>query len=431
MNCKDIKISMLDYLSEENIPQEMKDHFAACPSCRSEFEQMQHLFQTLKPKIAINASQNFTKNIIYKLNMEDKKMKKQILFWSKTVAAVVLALVVSFAVFFSINSTHQVSACPVNQIFAESLIAFSKNTSMRIEMKIRTLKGDNFELIGTEYGFVKNQIKVEFSDPKKWIIEKPRRTVLCDGKNQYLDIKNFDFVIKADADAGFVGWLSILFSPDKILEIEKERSEKDASNYTVKETKKQLILTVFSKAQGDFTNDYMKNSSVTESDNKRVFCFDKKTHQLQSFKLYIIKNKKEILVMKTTSIKYNEPFDTQDFDAKLFGNKTIKNAEDLHPKPDEELKNKTPEEIARYFFESCASSDWERVEKVFPYTNSDIKDYLGGLQVVEIGKSFKSGEYPGFFVPYTIKLKNGYVKKFNLAVRNDTPEEMWMVDGGI
>ena len=430
MNCKDIKEKMWDYLLNDNVPQEMKKHFEHCSSCKTEFEQLQDLIQSLKPKVKINASDNFVNNTIEKLTMEDKKMKKKIPFWTKTIAAVMLVLLVSFVVFFSINPTYQVSASPANQIFEESIIALSKSESMGIKMKIRTLKGDNFDMIGTNYGFVKHDIKVDFSSPKKWRIEKPGRTVICDGNNQYLDIQNRGFVLKADTNSGFVEWLRIFFSPDKILEMEKENAQKDKSNYTVKETKNQLILTVYSKAQGDFTNDYMKNSSVIESDNKRIFCFDKKTHQLLSFKLYIIKDNKEILMMKTTDIKYDEIFDAKDFDVQTFGDKEIKNIEDLDSQVDEQLKSKTPEEITHYFFEACAANDWGKVEKVYSDLESKAKDYYGGLQIIEIGKSFQSGRYPGFFVPYSIKLKSGHIKKHNLAIRNDNQGKMWRVDGG-
>lgn len=431
MNCKEIKEKMWDCLLEDNLPQEMEEHFKHCPNCRTEFEQLQQFIQSLKPKIKISASDNFVNNTIEKLNMEDKKMKKKIPLWTKTIAAVMLILLFGFAVFFSANPTQKMSASPANQIFAKSLITLSQSKSMRVELKIRTLKRDNFDLIGTDYGFVKHSIKVKFSNPKKWRIEKSGRTVVCDGKNQYLNIQNREFILKADTNAGFVGWLSIFFTPDKILEIEKERSEKQKSNYTVKETKDQLVLTVYSQAQGDFTNDYLKNSSVMESDNKRIFYFDKKTHQLLSFKLYVIKDKKEILVMKTTDIQYDEMFDAKDFDVQNFGDKKIRNSEDLNTQVDEEIKNKTPEEIAHYFFESCAANEWENVEKVYPYLDAGTKDYLGGLQIIEIGQSFKSGRYSGFFVPYTIKLKSGHTKKHKLAIRNDNPEKMWRVDGGI
>jgi ATP-dependent exoDNAse (exonuclease V) alpha subunit len=116
--------------------------------------------------------------------------------------------------------------------------------------------------------------------------------------------------------------------------------------------------------------------------------------------LYIIKDKKEILVMKTTKIKCDEVFDTKDFNVKLFGDKEIKNREDFRPKADEELKAKTSEEIARYFFEVYAANDWKKVEKVAPFlTNSKAKEYLVGLEIIEIGKSFQSGTYKGYFVP--------------------------------
>ncbi len=60
-----------------------------------------------------------------------------------------------------------------------------------------------------------------------------------------------------------------------------------------------------------------------------------------------------------------------------------------------------------------------------------MKKWLGGLEIVSIGKSFKSGRYPGRFVPYEIKFKSGKTKKFNLAVRNDNRAKRWVVDGGL
>ena len=63
--------------------------------------------------------------------------------------------------------------------------------------------------------------------------------------------------------------------------------------------------------------------------------------------------------------------------------------------------------------------------------NQRLKDYLGGLEIVSLGKPFTSQAYPGQFVPYEIKLKDGTVKKHNLAVRKDNPAGRWQVDGGI
>jgi len=387
--------------------------------------------ETLKPKIKICASENFNQNIINKLKKEDQKMKKRVPFYLKVAAAILVLFAASFSLFFfNKNSQSQVSATPVNKILTESIVAFQKNKTMRIVMEVRTLEHDNFALIGTEYGFVHHEIRVDFSS-NRWFIEKPGRIALFDGKNQYLYIKNLDYVIKAGANAGFTEWFQIFFTPDKILEIEKERAKKDESNYEIIERETQIVLTVKQKAQGDFTNDYLYNKSVTESDNKRVFYFDKKSSQLEGFELYMVENNSEILVMRTAVVNYNDFSDFRFFSSKIFGRITIKEISDLEPKVDKELKNKTPEEIARIFLEAFSNKDWKTVEKIYPNCGKLFKKQYEKLELISIGTSFKSGKYAGVYVPYAIKLKNGYVKKWNLALRNDNAQKMWEFDGGM
>jgi len=429
MNCNEIKEKMWDYLLENNLPQEFEEHLAHCSDCSAEFEHLQQIIQTLKPKMKIRASNNFTNNIINKLNLEDKKMKKRVPFYMK-VAVFIVLFATSLFFIFNKKSDQQVSATPINRVLTEAIKEIQQSNSLRIDMEIRTIPHDNFDLIGTDYDFVKHLIMVYYSSPKKWIIEKSGRTVLCDGKNQYLHIESMDYIIKGNIDAGFVGWLQILLAPEKILENEKERAKKEQSSYELKELDNQFVLTVFQKAQGDFTNDYLKNSSVTESDNKRIFYFDKSTSKLLAFELYLIENGNEILVMKTTRINYNESYNTQDFSAKKLPNKKIMDVKDLEPQADENIVNLTPEEVARYFFEACAKKDWKKAKNVCSYVHS-LQGSLAGLEIMEIGKAFQSGKYPGYFVPCTIKLKSGEIKTFNLAVRNDNRQKMWEVDGGI
>ena len=88
----------------------------------------------------------------------------------------------------------------------------------------------------------------------------------------------------------------------------------------------------------------------------------------------------------------------------------------------EKYERMTPAETARAFFEACSKRDWDEAGKfwLMPITD-DIKQYLGGLELVKLGEPFQAKPYGGWFVPYEIKLNGGYVKKFNLAVRNDNP----------
>jgi hypothetical protein len=60
------------------------------------------------------------------------------------------------------------------------------------------------------------------------------------------------------------------------------------------------------------------------------------------------------------------------------------------------------------------------------------------MEIIRLGKPFKGRvimfggiEYPGVYVPYEIRLKDGTVKKFQLAIRCDNPEKRWYWDGGL
>jgi hypothetical protein len=106
----------------------------------------------------------------------------------------------------------------------------------------------------------------------------------------------------------------------------------------------------------------------------------------------------------------------------------------------------TPEQVTRTLFEACEQGDWTEVAKYWPpgllerhpdfmetFTNT-----YGGLQIIKTGTPFKSRvilhggmEYPGVFVPYEIRLKDGTVKKWQLAIRCDNPDKRWYWDGGM
>jgi hypothetical protein len=107
----------------------------------------------------------------------------------------------------------------------------------------------------------------------------------------------------------------------------------------------------------------------------------------------------------------------------------------VKPQYSEVLSTITCDAAARMFFEACAKEDWETVQKLYPIQiDDDFKDYLGGLQIINLGKSYKSKLfffYPGRFIHYEIKLTNGEIKKWRLAIRNDNKFRVWRVDGGI
>ena len=127
------------------------------------------------------------------------------------------------------------------------------------------------------------------------------------------------------------------------------------------------------------------------------------------------------------------------------------------------LTGKTPAEVARTFFEAMSRQDWTEAGKYFPagflkrdptFLNT-ITNMYGGLEIVSLGKPFKGRisiakliavqpdarsqfkstkgdfEIASVFVPYEIRFKNGEVKKWQLSIRCDNPENRWYWDGGL
>jgi RNA polymerase sigma factor (sigma-70 family) len=167
----------------------------------------------------------------------------------------------------------------------------------------------------------------------------------------------------------------------------------------------------------------------------RVYTFDKSTNLLKSLEVYIEADNKEIEILQLTTIKYDEPVADSKFVITLPANVKWVPFDRLINDKHTGLAGVSSEEATKRFFEAWQKEDWKTVDQLMPgFMNSIdvelVKHEYGGLTILSIGKPFKSGQYPGEFVPYSIRLKSGNIKKMNLALRRDNPEKKWWVDGG-
>lgn len=440
MKCTNIK-EQLTNLFDEEINQteknELLNHIHECADCSTEYEKLNTVVFSLKPRIKISANKELKDEIISSVKLNNKAEKNVFYFqsktWKKIIAiAAVLIFVLVFIPVLNQGKQHGICSASAAQIifdkYKKSLLNLK---SIYMRFKIRTLEGDNFEYIDTKENFVEHHIWKQYNEAGKWKIEKPGRTVLMDGKNMFLYIKDSQFGFKGPVQSGFVEWLKILLDPSLIMDAEKKFAEKNNAEYFIQENEKLIILTVKAKALGEFKNDYALNSSVLESNNRRVYTFGKFTGLLRSMQVYIEKNKIETLVINIADIQYNKIISENVFAIELPKGSIWKDiTEDESPKS-KEFANISSNEAAKIFFESCASENWEKAKKLFPFIENDVKEFYGKLTIINIGKPFKSGLYSGEFVPYEIKLKSGIIKKWNIALRNDNKEKIWQVDGGI
>lgn len=385
----------------------------------------------------IESSESFVNNVMSRVNTISFGEAKiglstwRIIMRSKmTKLAVAAAIVV---VGFLVINVPAVSAA--EKVLSDAIEALSELRSVYMQLRIRTAGHDNFELVRPEYDFVSNEIWKEYDGTNggKWRVEKAGRVVVMDGESTTLLIRPNE-AAKFGPRSNIVYWLKRVMDVDKVLESElrmavDEGSELELRRETSDDGREKLVVVVEAKAQGEYTNDYLRNSSIEDSDNQRVYWFDAETKLLEGLEVYMHTDDGDVLVLEMVEITYNVEIEPAMF--------VLEMPDDViwSMEPEElgqEYQQMGPKEVAEGFFAACSVSDWDEVGMYLSQSgvSDKIKDYVGGLEVISVGDPFKSGLYPGWFVPYEIKMRWGGVKKFNLAVRNDNKAKRYIVDGG-
>jgi hypothetical protein len=354
---------------------------------------------------------------------------------TKLAAAAVIIVAIVFAALFMNKSLPTVSA---QEILTQAMNAVTNLRSVYIKAEIRTIPNDNFELIRLNYDFVPNEMWKEFDGTPqgKWRIEKPGRVVVMDGESSLLLIRP-NHAAKGGINTGFVGWLKPLLDVDKVLDSEIKLAQKQGSELLLThqqglDGRDKLLVSVEATAQGDFTNDWLKNKSISASDNLRIYTFDAETKLLETLEVYVHTDGEDVMVLQITDIEYNLDIDPTLFSLEL-PTDVIWYGQPKELADNEKYTQMGPKETAQAFFQACADENWDEFLKFWPASAVDqrLKDCLGGIEIISIGEPFQSGRYAGWFVPYEIKFKSGGTKKMNLAVRNDNPAQRYVVDGGI
>ncbi len=441
MNCNDCKNEMyqlVDATTDPALAAALEQHIAICPSCTAAYNDMQAVLNTLQAKTVINAPLSLRQNIISQLSKNDIVMETTIkkrntlspVIKKILAAAAVIAAVILVIPFFNKKGSAGNAA---TNYFQNAIDATAMVKNMVIHFSMRTDENDNFESIGKDLPMEEHTLTEIFAQPKKWRIEKPGRMVVCDGSNQYLWIPAVQLATKGPASAGFVEWCKILLDPSSILMKEKEETKTAGSTITYKEEGDKQYVTILSKAKGNFLNDYLKNSSINTSDNRREYVFDKHSKLLIGLKIWLLEGKAETLIFAIDHVAYDTSIDESVFAIALPAGVQWQIVNPVTAS--ETLSNVNSKRAAELIFGALAKNDFESTKAAWSqfssFTMSSIENKYGGLQVLTIGESFKSGEYPGEFVPYEIKLPDGTVKKAKLALRNDNKNKVWVVDGGI
>jgi len=408
--------------------------------------QLEQLAQAIPP------GNSFIDGVMNRLETSSDKLQKQPIhinlvrrLFMKTTVKFAAAAIVLIAAFLSLTLFNKtVPNAAAAEIFSSALTTLSDIHSIYMKVQVRTLPADNFGYLNLNLDFVPIEMWKKKSDDGqiRVKIQKPNRVLVMDNTSATMIINNRTVSQVKDIKQNYgcfdSYWLTRLLDVDGLLKNELELAQKN-SKYEASVYHKntdghdRLVVERYSPAEGDYSqSEYAKNSFIDESDRTLIYYFDPQTKILTGFQVLIHVKDKEVLVCEATEIEYNLSIDDNVF--KLEIPKDAVYFVEPQVLPDNENYEKmTPKEVAQAFFTACAEENWDEFLKFWfeSGVREDTKQNLGGLEIVSLGEPFKSGLYGGWFVPYEIKLKNGHVKKWNLAVRNDNPAKRWQIDGGI
>jgi len=391
-------------------------------------------------KIAQETYNNFSSSL-----KQTKQPKRLILLeqiMRSRITKVAAAAVIIIAVLISINIIWDttIPTASATVVLQNAVNAVSDLWSVHMKARMRTLPRDNFSNIGLNFDFVDIEMwkRTNENGLVQWRVEKPGRVLLMDGQSTIMLIRpNYGVLEERPLPLGcFDSWSGRLLNVHGLLDNELQKAknipDRAISLWREEVDHRDKIVLEVDIATDVPEDDYLRNKFIQDSNHVKVYRFDAQTGLLEDLQVYVHTADEDVLIFEVTEIEYNIEIDDSVFALELPENMVWDKEPEILP-DNEKYQQMEPKEVAQAFFQASADENWDEFLKFWSASEVDqrIKDYLGGIEIISIGEPFKSGRYSGWFIPYEIKLRDGYIKKHNLAIRNDNPAQRYVVDGGI
>ena len=311
-------------------------------------------------------------------------------------------------------------------------VAAQRISSVHIRGQMRTYPNDNFSAIAADGEFVTVELWKQFTPKAAWRVEKPGRVAVMDGSTTLAYFKAENMAMKvpqAVHDAFDTYWIHDLaeFKTSLTNELKTARAKGwkvDTATTWVGGKKKSVVTIEVKSGLPDSSN--QKNHFIGTSDQRKVYRFDEQTLRLESVQIYLEEPAGETLVFESTQIDYNQTINPALFHLDLPADVAWYQEPQKVAGPDPYAKL-TADQAARSFFEACSREDWTEVSKFWiTPINDQLKQYLGGVKIINLGAAYSSAPYPGRFVPYEIELRP---QELNVRVSNTNAAGRYVITG--
>lgn len=355
--------------------------------------------------------------------------------WRTAFAICAAALaIVAVVIFIKPGSTPVYAA---ETLFARAAEYFSNVSGYTVHFEVRTLSTDNFSYINPASSFVEHKMNV--CSDGTWSLDKGGRTAVFDGQNVWscLPEKGFGWKFDASAQRGVLESYAILLNIEEMMHwLERFASKHPDIEFRKGENEYVDMLVLIMPAQGDYTNDYAKYSSILDNKTRQMYVFNKEDGHLMKVKIDAYIHGIPRTIIKLDSIDYDAtiaeadllvPENIEWIDMTAEGKAALTDS-----LPWDEFTNISAEVAVEKLFRALNTGDMAKLRVIL--SNSSITNILEtyrGCSIINIGSSFKSGTYNGVFVPCKVRMPDGKTRKYTIALKKEAKFNSWVVDGGI
>ena len=438
MNCQEFHKMIPDLLAGTLSPEELttaREHLTSCPACAEALRTARETLRSVTPRFEPSVPEGLEARLLDAVHRratvsktpERRPRRRLVGLLSGVVSAAAVVIVV---LTFGLNTPARAARNRLTQAIA----SMEGLRSIRIELRIRTSEQENFDYIDPHREFIPHTLEAIYSPRLLWRVEKPGRKALYDGEHTYLwfDSLNDGLIQPYAPDA--IGMLNLLIDPSQLLELERQLTRAHTgARYELRREAEVLYLTVISPAQGDFSqSDHERNTSIIESNTRREYRFDALNGRLLGARVTLLAEEGGRALLEIDRITYDAPLDTATLTVLPEG---INWTDQTRNTPSPRLTGIDAKEAARLILAAFATWDNEILDEALRSYGAHARKLLqsryAGATVERLSEPVRSGKYPGWFIPCTLRMGDGSRERIRLALRNDNSAGSWVVDGGL
>lgn len=439
MNCQEFHKIIPDLLAGTLSPEDLStahEHLTTCPACAETLRSARETLRSVTPRFEPSVPEGLEARLLDAVHRQTSASKAPERRRPRRRLAGILSGVVSAAAVVIVALTFGLNtpARAARNRLTQAIASMEGVRSIRIELRIRTSEQENFDYIDPHLEFVPHTLEAIYTPRLLWRVEKPDRKVLYDGLRTYLwyDSLNDGLIQPYSPDA--IGLLNLLIDPSQLLELERQLTRAHTgARYELHREAEVLYLKVISPAQGDFSqSDYERNTSIIESNTRREYRFDALNGRLLGARVTLLAEEGERTLLEIDRITYDAPLDTASLTALPEG---INWTDQTRNTPSPRLTGIDAMQAARLILTAFTTWDTSILDEALRSYGAHARELLqsryAGATVEHLSKPVRSGKYPGWFIPCTLRMGDGSRERIRLALRNDNSAGSWVVDGGL